>query len=257
MKLSAITQIAITAIPAVRGYAITQDGVQCHSGPGADYASVRTYAAKQDISLSCLAQQADEAWYQTSDHCFVSAEHVPQAAAAAAAAATLAACAPSSDDDYASFLLDLRAEDSESEVLVAEAAAAAAAIPGPVTNDYPYSGQCGGVDPWAFIKCQCTSFVAFRVNKRLGVKFTNRYKGAAWGDAKIWDEAARQSKVRIDAKPVPGCVAQTNAGPGHVAWVTRVAGDKVTVEEYNYVHKKAYGTRTVAKSTFSYIHIKV
>ncbi|OAQ99912.1 hypothetical protein LLEC1_03232 [Akanthomyces lecanii] len=217
------------------GYAERQDSLPCH---------LRAYAVKQDISLSCQAQQEDETWYKTSDDCFVSAEHVSPASS------NLAACAPSSDDDdYASFLLQLRAEDG--------AATAAAAIPGPVTNDYPYSGSCSGVDSWAFYKCECTSFVAFRVNKRLGVKFTNQYKGAHWGDAMIWDDAARQSKVRIDGKPVPGCVAQTNAGAGHVAWVTKVSGDTVTVEEYNYVHKKAYGTRTVAKSTFSYIHIKV
>ncbi|OAA77902.1 Cysteine, histidine-dependent amidohydrolase/peptidase [Akanthomyces lecanii RCEF 1005] len=243
MKCSSIAQIAIAAIPVASGFAIRGDGVQCHTGPGADYASLRAYATEQDISLSCQAQLEDETWYKTSDNCFVSAAHVPHAPS------SLAACDPSSeDDDYTSFLLELRAEDE---------AAAAAAIPGPVTNDYPYSGSCSGVDPWAFYKCECTSFVAFRVNKRLGVKFTNQYKGAHWGDAKIWDEAARQTKVRIDSKPVPGCVAQTNAGAGHVAWVTKVSGDKVTVEEYNYVHKKAYGTRTVAKSTFSYIHIKV
>ncbi|KAJ3493964.1 hypothetical protein NLG97_g4388 [Lecanicillium saksenae] len=263
MKFSAIAQIAIAATPVVNGYAIAQDGVQCHSGPGADYASVRTYAAKQDISFSCQAQQNDEAWYKTSDDCFVSAEHASDAATG------LEACESSSDDDYASYLLNLRDEDEAVEVDAEadseEAAAvgqdfaveAASAIPGPVKNDYPYSGKCSGTDPYHFYRCQCTSFVAFRINKRLGVKFTNRYKGAAWGDAKIWDEAAHKSKVRIDNKPVPGCVAQTNAGPGHVAWVTKVSGDKVTVEEYNYVHKKAYGTRTVAKSKFSYIHIKV
>lgn len=243
MKSLSIAQIAMATIPIASGYAIVGDGVQCHTGPGADYASRHAYAADQDISLSCQAQQEDETWYKTSDNCFIPAKHVPHASS------SLAACDASSDDDYASFLLELRAED--------EAAAAAAAIPGPVTNDYPYSGSCSGADPWAFFKCECTSFVAFRVNKRLGVKFTNQYKGAHWGDAKIWDEAARQTKVRIDGKPVPGCVAQTNAGAGHVAWVTKVSGDKVTVEEYNYVHKKAYSTRTVAKSTFSYIHIKV
>ncbi|TQV99357.1 hypothetical protein V2A60_004835 [Cordyceps javanica] len=259
MKLSAVAQIAVAVIPAADGYAINQDGVQCHSGPGADYATIRAFAVRQDISLSCQSLRDDEAWYKTSDGCFVPSTHVP-------GAADLPSCeeSPASEADYASFLLDLRAEGDEAAeagpeeaVSAADADAAAAAIPGPVTNDYPYSGKCSGVDPWAFYKCQCTSFVAFRINKRLGVKFTNKYKGAAWGDAKIWDEAARQSKVRIDGKPVPGCVAQTNAGPGHVAWVTKVSGDKVTVEEYNYVHKKAYGTRTVAKGTFSYIHIKV
>lgn len=260
MKFATAAHIAIAASSAVNGYAISQGGVQCHSGPGADYASIHTYATKQDISLSCQSQQ-DETWYKTTDGCFVAAEHV------VTRAVELAECEPSADDDYASYLLSLRAEEADAATDSAESEAAPAAndlaaeasssIPGPVTNDYPYSGNCGGVDPWNFYKCQCTSFVAFRINKRLGIAFTNRYKGHAWGDAKIWDEAAKESKVRMDSTPVPGCVAQTNAGPGHVAWVTKVSGDKVTVEEYNYVHKKAYGTRTVAKSTFKYIHIKV
>lgn len=247
MKLSTVAQAAIAATP-VAGHAIAQD-VECRLGPGADYATARIYASPHPISLTCAAE-LDEPWYQTADACFVSGEHVPPPST------KLPSCAPV-DEDYAAFL-DLRSEDAtNTEDANQLAAAAATAVPGPVKNDYPYSGKCSGTDPWAFYRCQCTSFVAFRINKRLGVKFTNQYKGHGWGDAKIWDEAARASKVRIDNKPVAGCVAQTNAGAGHVAWVTKVSGDKVSVEEYNYVHKKAYGTRTVAKSTFSYIHIKV
>ncbi|KAJ2900314.1 hypothetical protein IWW38_000573 [Coemansia aciculifera] len=131
-------------------------------------------------------------------------------------------------------------------------------IPGPIKDDYPYPGQCDGIDSWHYYKCQCTSFVAWRINSRLGVKFDNYYKGPNWGNGNTWDEAARKTGVTINGTPVPGCVAQTNAGSyGHVAWVAKVSGDSVTVEEYNYVHAKKYSTRTVPKSSFNYIHIKV
>ncbi|KAJ2614272.1 hypothetical protein EV177_002132, partial [Coemansia sp. RSA 1804] len=130
-------------------------------------------------------------------------------------------------------------------------------IPGPMKNDYPYSGKCSGIDPWRYYKCQCTSFVAWRINSRLGVKFHNYYKGPNWGNANSWSGAARKTGVPINSKPVPGAVAQTTAGRyGHVAWVAKVSGSQVTIEEYNWVKNK-YSTRTVSKSTFNYIHLKV
>ncbi|KAJ2403301.1 hypothetical protein GGI23_000006 [Coemansia sp. RSA 2559] len=131
-------------------------------------------------------------------------------------------------------------------------------IPGPIEDDYPYADNCDGVDPWWYYKCECTSFAAWRINSRLGVKFHNHYKGPNWGNANTWDDAARETKVPINSKPVPGCIAQTNAGKkGHVAWVTKVTSTTVTIEEYNYVHHHKYSTRTLPKSTFNYIHIKV
>ncbi|KAJ2525153.1 hypothetical protein GGI11_000283 [Coemansia sp. RSA 2049] len=131
-------------------------------------------------------------------------------------------------------------------------------VPGPVTDDYPYAGDCDGVDPWLYYKCQCTSFAAWRINKRLGVDFHNKYKGPNWGNANTWDDAARESNVAINSKPVAGCIAQTDAGKyGHVAWVSKVSSSSVTVEEYNYNSPLKYGTRTVPKSAFRYIHIKV
>ncbi|KAJ1786894.1 hypothetical protein LPJ59_005836, partial [Coemansia sp. RSA 2399] len=105
-------------------------------------------------------------------------------------------------------------------------------IPGPIEDDYPYPSQCGGVDPWDYFKCQCTSFVAWHINSRLGISFNNHYKGPNWGNANTWDEAARTTGVPINSKPVVGCVAQSNAGSaGHVAWVAKVSGSQVTIEE--------------------------
>ena len=56
-----------------------------------------------------------------------------------------------------------------------------------VKDDYPYRGQTSGPDDWRFIKGQCTSFAAWRVNQRLGVPFHNYYKGPRWshGDCRI------------------------------------------------------------------------
>ncbi len=64
--------------------------------------------------------------------------------------------------------------------------------------------------------------------------------------------------MTVNSTPKPGCVAQSNAGNyGHVAWVTAVGDSTVTIEEYNYGVKEGYGTRTVPKTSFNYIHIKV
>ena len=89
------------------------------------------------------------------------------------------------------------------------------------------------------------------------MKFTNQYKGHHWGNANTWDEAAKASGVKVNNTPKVGSVAQTNAGKfGHVAIVTKVGKEKVTIEEYNWAHKEKYGKRTVLKSTFKYIHVK-
>jgi len=130
-------------------------------------------------------------------------------------------------------------------------------IPGPVKNDYPYNGRCSGIDPWKYYKCQCTSFVAWRINKRLGIKFHNYFKGPNWGDAKTWDEAARKTGYKVDNNPKPGSIAQHSRNKwGHVAWVTKVNGNQVTIEEYNHVRPDTYSVRTVNKSEFVYIHLK-
>ncbi|KAF8536531.1 hypothetical protein BDD12DRAFT_889952 [Trichophaea hybrida] len=55
-------------------------------------------------------------------------------------------------------------------------------VPGPMLDDYIYKGACSGpADKWNFFRCQCVSFVAQRVNERLGINFTNRYKGRCGG----------------------------------------------------------------------------
>jgi surface antigen len=84
------------------------------------------------------------------------------------------------------------------------------------------------------------------------------YLGVNWGNANSWDEAAKQTGVKIDKTPKPGCIAQTDAGSegyGHVAWVVKVEGGKVFVEEYNWSTSKVYDTRWVDQGDFNYIHL--
>ncbi|KAK1253605.1 hypothetical protein MKX07_001682 [Trichoderma sp. CBMAI-0711] len=236
MKFAAIIALAFASL-SVNAYPITGDIVNCRSGPGTSFAIKKTYKKSQDVSVTCQTSgtsvNGNSIWDKTSDGCYVADYYVKTGSSSYVTKKCDAAPKPPSGGGGSK-------------------------IPGPMTNDYPYKNQCGPADKWAYFKCQCTSFVAWRINERLGIKFTNQYKGTNWGNANTWDEAARRTGVVVNNKPVPGCIAQSNAGrAGHVAWVSKVDGDKVTIEEYNWARPEGYGTRTVAKSSFNYIHIKV
>ncbi len=127
-------------------------------------------------------------------------------------------------------------------------------------DDYPYKGLTSGTDDWNFFKGQCTSFVAWCLNSRNGINFTNQYMGQSrWGHAKDWGTVARNVGITVDMNPTVGSVWWTNSGDyGHVAWVKAVNGNDVTIEEYNYyTNPYGYHTRTLAKnSATGYIHFK-
>ncbi|KAK4151993.1 CHAP domain-containing protein [Chaetomidium leptoderma] len=235
MKLAAFVFLfQAVAVSVTSAYPITGSVVNCRSGPGTSYAVKKSYSKGQDIKVSCQTSgtsvEGNNIWDKTQDGCYVA-------------------------DYYVKTGINGYVTDKCSS---SGGGGGGGSIPGPVTDDYPYKGSCGGVDPWNYYKCQCTSFVAFRINKRLGVKFHNKYKGAAWGNANTWDNAAKATGVKVNSTPVPGCVAQSNTGNyGHVAWVTAVNGNKVTIEEYNHGTRERYGKRTVNKGDFNYIHIKV
>jgi len=130
-----------------------------------------------------------------------------------------------------------------------------------IGDDYPYKDVnkygSSAADPWNYYYRQCTSFVAWRLNQVNGIAFHNRYMGINFGNANSWDDAAIAKGITVNNIPAVGAVAQTDAGPyGHVAWVSAVNDDEVTIEEYNYSVKGAYNTRTVKKSAFVYIHFK-
>lgn len=216
-------------------YPITGTTVNCRSGPGTSYAVKKTYKKGDAVTITCQKEgpviSGNSIWDKTSDGCYVADYYVK-----------------TGSNGYVKPKCDGGGGGGSG----------GGKLPGPVTNDYPYKNSCGPVDKWKYFKCQCTSFVAWRINERLGIKFHNQYNGTNWGNANSWDEAARKTGVRVDNKPVPGCIAQSNAGSaGHVAWVTKVSGNTVTIEEYNFNKYRGYGTRTVPKSTFNYIHVKV
>jgi len=218
-------------------YDVKADTLNCRSKPNTDSDSEikRTYKKGDDIKISCQVEgesvEGYKIWDKTQDGCYVSDNYVK-----------------TGKDGY---VTDKCAASKP------KPKAKEGSLPGPVKDDYPYKSSCGGTDPWGFIKCQCTSFVAFRVVERLEITgFNNWWRSDHWGDAKIWDEAARKSGVKVDKTPVPGCIAQSNKNSGHVAWVTKVSGGKVTIEEYNIKPEK-YSRRTVDADSFQYIHIKV
>jgi surface antigen len=206
--------------------------LNCRTKPSTSSKAIKTYSKSSDLKLTCQTYgepiNGNNIWDKTTDGCYVSDYYVKTGDSGFVTSKCPGTTTPPTTK-----------------------------VPGPMLNDYIYKGACSGpADKWNFFRCQCVSFVAQRINQRLGIKFTNRYKGKVWGYANQWDEAARASGVSINNTPKPGCVAQTNRGKwGHVAWVVKVQGNSVVVEEYNWNTKLGYGTRTVDKGTFQYIHL--
>ncbi|ORX68139.1 hypothetical protein DL89DRAFT_323737 [Linderina pennispora] len=127
---------------------------------------------------------------------------------------------------------------------------------GPMKDNYPYKGSsCSGVDKWSYYKCQCVSFVAWRINSRLGIDFNNHYKGKKWGNANRMGRRraclGRHCEQHTEDRK---SVGQTDQGSRyrHVVWVAKVSGNSATIEEYNHKRHR-YGTRTVPKSSFRYM----
>ncbi|WP_245788361.1 CHAP domain-containing protein [Amycolatopsis marina] len=122
----------------------------------------------------------------------------------------------------------------------------------PAKDDYPYKGQTSGVDRWNFYKGQCTSFAAWALNSRVGIPFSNQYKGQSrWGNAKEWDDAARRAGVPVYSRPKAGDIAVREGGTwGHVAFVTRVnSNGTFQVDEYNYGGTSKYSHRRTSVGT--------
>jgi surface antigen len=136
-------------------------------------------------------------------------------------------------------------------------------------DDYPSrlknAPQDSLVDPWQFYNRECTSWVAWRLNSENKVDFYNYWQGQHWGDASHWKAAAVAAGVRVDNKANRGAVAWWAAGSagssrGHVAWVQTAGADAITIEEYNYLHRGGYDTRTISSSSSlwpsGFIHVK-
>lgn len=63
-----------------------------------------------------------------------------------------------------------------------------------VLASYPYEGSCPApgvyvVDEWSFYKCECTSYVAWKLNlytEQTDPLFSNSYQDEHWGNASNW-----------------------------------------------------------------------
>ncbi|ORX69390.1 CHAP-domain-containing protein [Linderina pennispora] len=238
MKFTALATFFLATIsPLVSAYPIYKaDTVNCRSSPSTSGKVVKTYKKDDDIKLTCQISgetiKGNSLWGKTSDGCYVADYYIKTGSTGLVTGRCNTGGGSSGGGSTGGDSTEMK-------------------------DDYPYKSNCGPVDKWNYFKCQCTSFVAWRINSRLGISFHNRYKGKAWGNAKEWDEAARASGVTVNNTPKVGAVAQTNAGRfGHVAWVAKVSGNNVVVEEYNKGGTERYGTRTVPKSSFNYIHVR-
>lgn len=123
---------------------------------------------------------------------------------------------------------------------------------------YPYAdppactdkGACVA-DKWAFYQGQCTSWVAFEVNHKDGIAFTNSYGGKGrWGNAVDWATRARALKLTVNATPAVGSIAwydSTKAAPdGHVTFVEKVnSPTSIVISEMNYDGDNGFWVHTI------------
>lgn len=118
-------------------------------------------------------------------------------------------------------------------------------------DDYPWPGPCTTErESYNYTKRQCTSFAAFRADKRLSRDVSGL------GNARDWNDRAPSKGISVGTTPLIGAIAVSESGSlGHVAYVTQVNSDySFNVEEYNYGKVCAHGTRTgltLANSTFN------
>jgi surface antigen len=117
-------------------------------------------------------------------------------------------------------------------------------------NDYPYpTASPETADPWGFYHRECTSFVAYRLNRLKGFHFSNRMDGGHFGDAGNWDNNARALGFKVNNRPTVGSVMVRDSGTwGHVAIVAKVRKHKFLVEEYNHNVPHGYGQRWLTRS---------
>lgn len=140
------------------------------------------------------------------------------------------------------------------------------ATPARAANDYPYPNESTvNVDPWNFYYRQCTSFIAWRMNRDAGrttapYYFLNLMHGGRWGNAENWSANATALGFVVNSTPAVGAIAHWNASEipplGHVAYVEQINGDgSVNVSEYNFASALNYGTRNNVRPP-RFIHLR-
>ena len=108
------------------------------------------------------------------------------------------------------------------------------------------------LDQWREYTRECTSWVAWALYSR------NGFIMPFHANAKDWGPIARRLGFAVNQTPAPGAVAWSNAHTwGHVAYVVRVEGPNIYIEEYNEYGTGRYDARTVAASAFTgFIHFR-
>jgi hypothetical protein len=110
----------------------------------------------------------------------------------------------------------------------------------------------GGGGSLGFYNRECTSFVAYRLNRLKHFKFTNYMAGGHFGDAGHWDDNARALGFTVNKHPTVGAVMVRDSGTwGHVAIVSKVKRKRFLVEEYNHDVSHGYGKRWLSRSRSS------
>lgn len=130
----------------------------------------------------------------------------------------------------------------------------------PTGDDYPYRHRIGAIDRWLMRAGQCTSWVAWRMEQLNGYFHNYGWRDGTqghWGNAHQWDDNARRLGYRVDRTPEVGAIAHWNSNVGgashlgHVAYISAVNGETVTVQEYNWTVARGFGTREVPMSRIS------
>lgn len=119
------------AVSVTSAYPITGNGVNCRSGPSTSDPIKKTYAKGSDVKVTCqttgTSVNGNNIWDKTQDGCYVADYYVKTGTNG--------------------YVTDKCSSGGSS-------GGGSSGIPGPVTNDYPYKGSCGGVDPWNYYKCR-------------------------------------------------------------------------------------------------------
>ncbi len=137
-----------------------------------------------------------------------------------------------------------------------------------VEDDYPFqNATIDGHDPYGFLFRECTSYLAWRMNRDAGTTdpsypyFFNTMDGRVWGNANNWYANALALGYKVDNVAQVGAIAQWVSGcgkkcsNGHVAYVEQVnqQDGSIVVSEYNFPEEGAlnhqFNVRTIAASS--------
>jgi surface antigen len=106
-------------------------------------------------------------------------------------------------------------------------------------------------DSYGFFQGQCTSWVAFRLNQRNGISFSNWYAGRHWGDAADWRKVAKGMGKKPDEIPAVGAVGWY--ARGHVSYVESVNYDgSIVISEMNIDGHNGFHFATVYPGDYSW-----